>query len=58
MMGTVTDLLAKSNLRGTIKTIVGGAPLSEEFAHAIGADSYAGGAANAVVRVKELIGEV
>lgn len=58
MMGTVTDLLARSNLGGAIKTIVGGAPLSEGFAQAIGADSYAPEAASAVVRVKELIGEV
>lgn len=57
MMGTVTDLLAKSNLGGAIKTIVRGAPLSEEFAHVIGADSYAPEAASAVVRVKELIGD-
>jgi len=57
-MGPVTALRAKGMRRGRVKRSVGGAPLSDEFAHAIGADSNARGAANAVVRVKELIGEV
>ena len=38
-----------------VKTIVGGAPVTEEFAHQIGADGYAPDAASATSRVKELL---
>lgn len=50
VMRKVTDLL-KDN---TIKTIIGGAPTSQDFAREIGADAYAYDAANAVECVKEL----
>ncbi len=36
-------------------TIVGGAPLSSEYADLIGADAYSYDAANAVVSVNELV---
>jgi 5-methyltetrahydrofolate--homocysteine methyltransferase len=39
-----------------VKTIVGGAPLTAEFARQIGADGYAADAASAVGKVKELLG--
>jgi 5-methyltetrahydrofolate--homocysteine methyltransferase len=54
-MKKVTALLKEKSLDGTIKTIVGGAPLSEEIAREFGADAYAYDAANAVERVKMLI---
>jgi 5-methyltetrahydrofolate--homocysteine methyltransferase len=54
MMGRVTEILKENKLNKKIKTIVGGAPVSEEFAGKIGADSYGFDAANAVDRVKEL----
>ena len=41
--------------RGPVKTIVGGAPVTEEFARQIGADAYAPDAASAVEKVKELL---
>ncbi|MCD6378449.1 MAG: corrinoid protein [Planctomycetes bacterium] len=39
-----------------VKTIVGGAPVTQTFADEIGADGYAPDAASAVDKVKELIG--
>ncbi|MBN1464451.1 corrinoid protein [candidate division KSB1 bacterium] len=53
-MKKVTTLLRERSL-DSIKTIVGGAPLSEEMAREFGADAYAYDAANAVERVKTLI---
>lgn len=56
MMGKVTEILKEKKLHKEIKTIVGGAPVSDEFARKIGADSYGFDAANAVDRVKALYG--
>ncbi len=56
MMTQVIELLKEKGFDSTIKTIVGGAPVSEELARDIGADSYGYDAASAVDRVKELIG--
>ena len=55
-MKNVTRLVKERGLDGKIKTIVGGAPVSTEFASEIGADAYGFDAANAVDRVKGLIG--
>ncbi len=46
----------REGLTGKVRTIIGGAPVSADFAEEIGADAYAYDAANAVERVKELIG--
>ncbi|MBA7486114.1 Methionine synthase [subsurface metagenome] len=54
-MGKVIELLEEKGLREKIKVIVGGAPVSEEFAKSIGADGYAPEAASAVELVKKLI---
>ncbi|MBD3334644.1 MAG: cobalamin-binding protein [Candidatus Eisenbacteria bacterium] len=54
-MKRVIALLQESGAAGTIRTIVGGAPVSKEFAAEIGADAYGYDAANAVDRVKELM---
>ncbi len=51
MKATVEALHAS----GRVKTIIGGAPVTEEFARQIGADSYAPDAATAVEKVKELL---
>lgn len=56
VMGQVVKLLEERELAGRIRTIIGGAPVSWEFADQIGADSYGFDAANAVVRVKALLG--
>ncbi|MFH1842516.1 MAG: corrinoid protein [bacterium] len=55
VMRKVVDLLAAEGLSGKIRTIVGGAPVSEEWAKEIGADAYAFDGLSAVVRVKELV---
>lgn len=54
VMKKVVDLL-KAEAHGGIKVIVGGAPVSAEFAREIGADAYGYDAANAVDRVKGLL---
>ena len=56
-MKGVVDLLGERNLSGKVKVLVGGAPLTEEFAQSIGADSYGYDAANAVEKVVALMGE-
>jgi len=53
-MQRVIELLASSGERGRIKTIIGGAPVTAEYARQIGADAYGFDAASAVERVKEL----
>jgi len=57
-MQEVVELLDKEGLSGRINTIVGGAPVTKEFARDIGATAYGYDAANAVERVKQLIPEV
>jgi 5-methyltetrahydrofolate--homocysteine methyltransferase len=54
-MKEVVRLLENRGLRGKIKTIVGGAPLSPDFAREIGADGYASDGSTAVERVKALL---
>ena len=56
-MKRTVDLVKEEGLHGKVKTIVGGAPVSSEFAREIGADGYGFDAANAVERVKTLFGE-
>jgi 5-methyltetrahydrofolate--homocysteine methyltransferase len=55
-MRDVVALLRERGLHGKVRTIVGGAPVSAEFAREIGADDYACDAATAVDRVKALLG--
>jgi 5-methyltetrahydrofolate--homocysteine methyltransferase len=50
-MRGVVDLVGERGLSEKVQIIVGGAPLSEEFAQSIGADGYAYDAANAVEKV-------
>jgi 5-methyltetrahydrofolate--homocysteine methyltransferase len=56
LMKGVVDLVEERGLSDQVKVIVGGAPLSMEFAQSIGADSYAYDAANAVEKVLALVG--
>jgi len=48
--------LREAGIRDKVKTIVGGAPTSQEWADKIGADAYAENAAEAVAKVKKLCG--
>jgi 5-methyltetrahydrofolate--homocysteine methyltransferase len=54
-MKTTLDAIAKAGLKNQVKTIVGGAPLTEKFAKEIGADGYAPDAVSAVNLVKSLL---
>ena len=56
VMKEVVDLVRAKGLEGKIRTIVGGAPLSEEIAREFGADAYAFDGTSAVDRVQALIG--
>jgi len=55
-MREVVELVKARGLQGKLRTIVGGAPVNADFAREIGADGYAPDAANAVERVKALLG--
>jgi 5-methyltetrahydrofolate--homocysteine methyltransferase len=54
-MAAVVELVRARGLATRIKTIVGGAPVSDVFAREIGADAYGFDAANAVERVRALV---
>jgi 5-methyltetrahydrofolate--homocysteine methyltransferase len=56
VMRKVVALVKEEGLAGRVRIIIGGAPVSAEYAGEIGADAYAYDAANAVERVKGLIG--
>lgn len=55
IMKKVVEKLKEKGLDNKIKTIIGGAPLSSEYADLIGANAYSYDAANAVVSVGELV---
>ncbi len=55
VMKKVVEKLKEKGLENKIKTIIGGAPLSSEYADLIGANAYSYDAANAVVSVNELV---
>jgi 5-methyltetrahydrofolate--homocysteine methyltransferase len=54
-MKKTIEALKQAGLKGQIKTIVGGAPVTQQFAREIAADAYAPDAASAVDAVKSLI---
>ena len=51
-MGNTINFLEEKGLRERVKVIVGGAPITEEYANSIGADGYAPDAVSAVEWVK------
>jgi methylmalonyl-CoA mutase cobalamin-binding domain/chain len=54
-MQEVIQALEQAGLRNEVKIMVGGAPVTEEYARKIGADGYASNAASAVDEAKELL---
>ena len=54
-MKVVIDALRENNIRDDYIVLVGGAPLNEEFATAVGADAYCRDAAVAAETAKELV---
>jgi methylmalonyl-CoA mutase cobalamin-binding domain/chain len=49
------NALTKAGLRDDVIVLVGGAPVTQEYADAVGADGYAADASAAVKRAKELL---
>ncbi len=56
VMGQVIASLKQHGLRKTVKVIVGGCPVTQEFANEIGADAVGFDAADAVKKVGKLLG--
>jgi len=54
----VIQALGEAGLRGRVKVMVGGAPVTRSWAESIGADGYAEDAIGAVQLAKKLIGQV
>lgn len=55
-MKDVIDALEANGIRGKVKVMVGGAPVSQAFADEIGADGYSDNANSAVALAKRLMG--
>lgn len=55
-MKGVIDRLEEAGVRRQVKIIIGGAPVTQDFANRIGADGYAPDAARAVDLVRRLLG--
>ncbi len=51
------NVLQKQGLRGQVIVMVGGAPVTQEYADVVGADGYAADASAAVARAKELLAQ-
>ncbi len=54
-MKTTIDALKAAGLRGQVKVVIGGAPVTQRYADEIGADGYAPDANSAVRKTKELL---
>jgi trimethylamine corrinoid protein len=53
----VEDALKSAGYKDKIKTMIGGAPVTGRWAAKIGCDAFAEDAQDAVIKVKELLGE-
>jgi corrinoid protein of di/trimethylamine methyltransferase len=56
-MKTTIEALETAGIRGQVKVLVGGAPLTAEYAAEIKADGYAENAASAVRMARDLVGK-
>lgn len=55
-MRSVIEALEEAGARDGVKVVVGGAPVTQDFADEIGADGYSPDASRAVRKVKQLLG--
>ena len=55
-MRETVELLNSHPLRSQFKVMVGGAPITQEFANEIGADAYTEDAASCAQKAKALVG--
>jgi 5-methyltetrahydrofolate--homocysteine methyltransferase len=54
-MKTTIDALTSAGLRTKVKVMIGGAPVTSQYAREIGADGYSENASGAVRMVKNLL---
>ena len=55
-MGATIEALKEAGLRDQVKVMIGGAPITQDFAEKIGADGFAPDASSASRKAKELVG--
>jgi 5-methyltetrahydrofolate--homocysteine methyltransferase len=55
-MKATIETLKEAGLKGKVKVMIGGAPITQDFANEIGADGFAPDASSAVRKAKELVG--
>ena len=55
-MKRMLDRLVQDGLRAGVKVMIGGAPVTQDFADEIGADGYSDNAAGAVTLARQLVG--
>ena len=55
-MKDTIEALKEAGIRGQVKVMIGGAPVTQNYADEIGADGYAPDAASAVDKTKQLLG--
>ncbi len=56
-MKTTIDALAEAGARDKVKVIIGGAPVTQQYAEEIGADGYGDNANSAVTEARKLLGK-
>jgi 5-methyltetrahydrofolate--homocysteine methyltransferase len=54
-MKTTIDALEQAGIRQQVKVLIGGAPITQQFANQIGADGYGENAASAVTLARRLM---
>ena len=55
-MGATIEALKEAGLREQVKVMIGGAPITQDFADKIGADGFAPDASSAARKAKQLVG--
>jgi 5-methyltetrahydrofolate--homocysteine methyltransferase len=54
-MKSTIEALNKAGVRDKVKVLIGGAPVTSEYAAEIGADGFADNASTAVAKARELV---
>ena len=54
-MKTVIDALSQAGIRGKTRVMIGGAPITQQYAEEIGADGFSDNAGAAVVLARKLM---
>ena len=54
-MSSTIEAIESTGLRGTVKIIIGGAPVTQEFANQIGADGFAEDASRAASLIDRFV---